>query len=297
MKQVYIGNTKINKLYKGNELWCNWLSSGGGDTPIEPSLGYVTDNLMICCDAYGKSSSDSFDGFYDIINNKKFNLSSGTANYETNCLNLDGAYLIYGNNTNEYGSILKKSLKNTTFEIVFKCGSYINGWRTIFTIGNYAPSPFSLKSSMNTYASNKSIYIMSGHQQDRKQVKCLDKTKFWNHIIVSIGSDNVAKVYVNGNYIVDYNIKSSADDNSSYKLGLYLGYQTAGDVPLMSIGSFRYYHKALSETEVIQNYNHEQNINRVTSLNFPVLDDSYEVADPPITVGPGEMSKGGIDNE
>ena len=31
MKQPYIGNTKINKLYKGNELWCNWDSSGGGE--------------------------------------------------------------------------------------------------------------------------------------------------------------------------------------------------------------------------------------------------------------------------
>ena len=26
MKQPYIGNTKINKLYKGNELWCNWTN-------------------------------------------------------------------------------------------------------------------------------------------------------------------------------------------------------------------------------------------------------------------------------
>ena len=26
MKQPYIGNTKINKLYKGSELWCNWAN-------------------------------------------------------------------------------------------------------------------------------------------------------------------------------------------------------------------------------------------------------------------------------
>ena len=26
MKQAYIGNKKINKLYKGNELWCNWTN-------------------------------------------------------------------------------------------------------------------------------------------------------------------------------------------------------------------------------------------------------------------------------
>ena len=32
MKQPYIGNTKINKLYKGNELWCNWTNT---DVPSE----------------------------------------------------------------------------------------------------------------------------------------------------------------------------------------------------------------------------------------------------------------------
>ena len=26
MKQPYIGNTKINKLYKANDLWCNWAN-------------------------------------------------------------------------------------------------------------------------------------------------------------------------------------------------------------------------------------------------------------------------------
>ena len=98
-------------------------------------------------------------------------------------------------------------------------------------------------------------------------------------------------------YSGEYNTVSFDNNNSSYNEGLYIGYKGSGDSPLMSIGCIRYYHKALTETEVLQNYNHEQNINRVTSLNFPVLDDSYEVADPPITEGPGGMSKGGIDNE
>ena len=295
MKQPYIGNTKINKLYKGSELWCNW-SSGGGE-PVEPSLGYVTDNLMICCDAYGKTSADSFDGFYDSINGKKFNLSRGSASYETNCLNIDGGYLIYGAAGIEYGNALKKSLKNTTFELVFKCGSYTSGWRTIFTLGQYSPSPFSIKSSLNEFAGNKLIYIMSGGQDDRKSIRCLDKTKFWNHLIITIDNNDVAKIYVNGKYLGNYITNSHDNDSNYYKLGLYFGYQTGGDVPLMSIGCFRYYHKALTETEVLQNYNHEQTINRVTTLNFPKLEDSYEKADPPITDGPGGMRQGGENNE
>ena len=280
MKQTYIGNTKINKLYKGNELWCNWNSTGGGDTPIEPSLGYVTDNLMICCDAYGKTSTDTFDGFYDSVNGKKFILKSGNANYETNCLNLDEAYLIYGDGINEYGKTLKKSIKNTTFEFVFKSGSYMNGWRTIFTIGNYNPSPFSLKSSLNAYAGNTAIFIMNESQNNRLGIECLDKTKFWNHLIVSIGDDSIAKIYVNGIYKGDYTINSHDNDNNYYNLGLYFGYNSVGDVPLMSIGCFRYYHKALTETEVLQNYNHEQSINRVTTLNFPVISRNSLIDEP-----------------
>ena len=196
MKQPYIGNTKINKLYKGNELWCNW-SSGGGE-PIEPSLGYVTDNLMICCDAYGKTSADSFDGFYDSINGKKFNLSSGTAKYETNCFNLNGAYLIYGNGVNEYGTILKKSLKNTSFEIVLKCGSYNSSWRSILTLGSYNPTPFSIKANINNFGGNKLLFLMTGNASSRKAIKCLNKTNYWNHLIISIDSEGKSKIYVNG---------------------------------------------------------------------------------------------------
>ena len=292
MKQPYVGNTKINKLYKGNELWCNWQTSGGGDTPIEPSTGYVTDNLMICCDAYGKTSADTFDGFYDTINNKKFNLYSGTANYGTNCVNIDGGYLVYNDS-----SIVKKSLKNTTLELVFKCGSYTEGWKTIFTVGNYNPSPLSIKANMNAYGGNRLIYAMSGGQDDRKAIRCIDKTKNWNHLIISTDNNNLAKIYINGQYLEDYTLKTYDGDNFYYGSGLYFGYQTAGDVPLMSIGSFRYYNKALTESEILQNYNHEQNITRVTSLNFPALDDSYEVGDPPITDGSGEMSKGGATSE
>ena len=44
MLQPYIGNTKINKLYKGNELWCNWIAT---DTPVLPP---ITDGLLLYLD-------------------------------------------------------------------------------------------------------------------------------------------------------------------------------------------------------------------------------------------------------
>ena len=52
MLQPYIGNTKINKLYKGNELWCNWIGTDVPVTPPEPSTGLppITDGLLLYLD-------------------------------------------------------------------------------------------------------------------------------------------------------------------------------------------------------------------------------------------------------
>ena len=52
MLQPYIGNTKINKLYKGNELWCNWVGTDVPVTPPEPSenLPPITDGLLLYLD-------------------------------------------------------------------------------------------------------------------------------------------------------------------------------------------------------------------------------------------------------
>ena len=41
MKQTYIGNTKINKLYKGIVLWCNWKKT-------EPEIPITFDTIIFC---------------------------------------------------------------------------------------------------------------------------------------------------------------------------------------------------------------------------------------------------------
>ena len=283
MKQPYIGNKKINKLYKGSELWCNWVSGGG-----EPSLGYVTDQLKICCDAYGKNTSDTFDGFYDSINGKKFNLKRGSATYGTNCINTINGYLVYGNGESEFDTILKRSTKNTTIEIIFKCGSYSKYWKTIFTIGKYNNPPFSIKANIGNYGSNTYVYFMNKDINNRVPIRCLKKSQEWNHLVFSTNENDECKIYVNGVHLYTKTLTSYDNDKSIYITGFYFGSDSLSDVPNMSIGSFRYYNKALTESEVLQNYNHERTINRVTTLTFPELDDSYENSDPGITDGPGE---------
>ena len=50
MKQPYIGNTKINKLYKGSELWCNWVGTDVPVTPPTSNLPPITDGLLLYLD-------------------------------------------------------------------------------------------------------------------------------------------------------------------------------------------------------------------------------------------------------
>ena len=50
MLQPYIGNTKIKKLYKGNELWCNWTGTDVPVTPPTPNLPPITNGLLLYLD-------------------------------------------------------------------------------------------------------------------------------------------------------------------------------------------------------------------------------------------------------
>ena len=68
MNQPYIGNTKINKLYKGNELWCNWSSGGEGENENNKYLLYSfskfdVDNSI----ANKKIYSDNNNAYLEII--------------------------------------------------------------------------------------------------------------------------------------------------------------------------------------------------------------------------------------
>lgn len=85
MLQPYIGNTKISKLYKGNELWCNW-SSGGGE-PVDPD----TFETIIFCQSnnninlngtWSNSSYQCFSG------TKSLYTSQTTASITSNVLTL-----------------------------------------------------------------------------------------------------------------------------------------------------------------------------------------------------------------
>ena len=76
MKQPYIGNTKINKLYKANELWCNWIGTDVPVSPPEPSdnLPPITDGLLLYLD--GNDLVENGTTWTDRITGASYNLTN-----------------------------------------------------------------------------------------------------------------------------------------------------------------------------------------------------------------------------
>ena len=91
MLQPYIGNTKINKLYKGSELWCNWIKSEPEipDTPI-------TFNTIIFCQSnnnINQNGSWSLSSYNCYSGTKSLYTSDKTATITSNLLTLQpGVY-------------------------------------------------------------------------------------------------------------------------------------------------------------------------------------------------------------
>ena len=76
MKQPYIGNTKINKLYKGSELWCNWVGTDVPVTPPEPSgnLPPITNGLLLYLD--GNDLVENATTWVDRVTGTSFTLNN-----------------------------------------------------------------------------------------------------------------------------------------------------------------------------------------------------------------------------
>ena len=97
MLQPYIGNTKINKLYKGNELWCNWLGTDVPVTPPEPSgnLPPITDGLLLYLD--GNDLVENGTTWVDRLNGTSYtvtNFNDGNVQHGRIIMNTNSGFTI-----------------------------------------------------------------------------------------------------------------------------------------------------------------------------------------------------------
>ena len=241
MKQPYIGNKKINKLYKGSELWCNW-SSGG-----ETTEGLVTNGLMCLLEPDNLTTGATIWQDKSSHNNNFYIEGTNNFTVENNACSLANGVSIYCNPDN-------LPIGTKTYEIYYKRinTSY---YTSLFYIGEklcmqLTPDGFTIKIGIKTYSA----------VTDKETMKKKDLSS----VIGVIVSQNYIKVYQNGNILKTYNCDNSNVLN--FTTNYYIGKRSDNsDRKAKYIYSFKMYNRELTEDEIKRNYNYE--MTKSISLN------------------------------
>ena len=242
MKQPYIGNTKIKKLYKGNDLWCNW-SSGG-----ETTEGLVTNGLMCLLEPNNlttgatiwQDKSGHNNNFYSEASGNKFTVENNA------CFLHDGVSIYCVPDNLPIGT--------KTYEIYYR---RINEkyYTSLFYIGEnlcmqLTHNGYTLRHGITNYCN-----VTDGEPLPKKDL---------SSVIGVIVSQNYIKVYQNGNILKTYTCDNSNVLNFTTKY--YIGKRSDnGDRKAKYIYSFKMYNRELTEDEIIRNYNYE--MTKPISLN------------------------------
>ena len=249
MKRPYIGNTKINKLYKGNELWCNWSSSsGGGSEPVEPSNKPIMDGL-VCW----------LDGRDYVSGSNTWNDRSGLGNHgtlsNTNGVSSNSGVLFKGQvlvnnvtkNLTDYTIMIHFKLTTTSFWSGIFGNTSGSGGVSIFNptkerIGVYGGSI----SDSHTYAPNseKIISIIIRYTEGKWIV-------YANEISTPIIAQSVR--VTDADYM---NLCSRKPNNPEPNNTGYL------DSQQNEWYSFKFYNRVLTEDEIKHNLAYEEEIGR-----------------------------------
>ena len=280
MKQSYIGNTKINKLYKGSELWCNWSSSGGGGSePVEPSNKPIMNGLVCWLDGrdYVNGSNTWNDrsglGNHGILSNTNGVLSNSGILFK-------GQVLV--NNTT-------KNLTDYTIMIHYKLLT-TSFWSGIFgnTSGTGGNSIFNSSNNVIGYYGppGNTSYGYNSNSENIISVIIICKEGKWIVYINKISNpifDVTVKV-TDANYMNLCCRKPNNPDATNTRF--------ADDKENVWY-SFKFYNRVLTEDEIKHNLAYEEEIGRNLYFDY----NGVKMSDIPITDGPGEMNKGGVTSE
>ena len=277
MKQPYIGNTKINKLYKGNELWCNWVSGGG--EPVDPSNKPIM-NGLVCW----------LDGRDYVSGSTTWNDRSGLGNHgtlsNTNGVSSNSGVLFKGqvlvNN-------VTKNLTDYTIMIHFKLTT-TSFWSGIFgnTSGSGGVSLYNpTKERIGVYGGSINVSHVYTPNSEKIVSIIIRYTKgkwivYANEISTPIISQSVR--VTDADYM---NLCSRQPNNPDPNNSGYL------DSQQNEWYSFKFYNRVLTEDEIKHNLAYEEEIGRNLYFDYK----GVKMSDIPITDGPGEISKGGATSE
>ena len=279
MKQPYIGNTKINKLYKGNELWCNWNGSGGGSEPVEPSNKPIMDGLVCWLD--GRDYDNGSNTWNDRSGLGNHGTLSNTNGVSSNSGVLFNGQVLVNNVT--------KNLTDYTIMVHFKLIT-TKFWSSIFgnTSGNGGVSIFNTSANkIGLYGPSNDIareYTPNSENIVSVIIRCTEgRWKIYtNNISSPILNRPVNLTDADYMNLCSRKVNNPPANSTDFK-----------DSQQNEWYSFKFYNRVLTEDEIKHNLAYEEENGR--NLYFDYND--VTMTDTPITDIPGEMNKGGIDSE
>ena len=233
MKQPYIGNTKINKLYKGSELWCNWNSGE------EITEGLVTKGLMCLLEPNNLTTGATIWQDRSNHNNNFYIEGSNTFTVENNaCFIADNVSLYCVPDNLPTGT--------KTYEIYYK---RINTtyYSSLFYFGEQLC--FQLTHAGYTFRRGNAPYLTADNEGKLTNMGL-------SSVIGVIITQNYIKVYQNGSILKTHICNNSNVLN--FTNNYYIGKRSDnGDRKSKYIYSFKIYNRELTEDEISRNYNYE----------------------------------------
>ena len=233
MLQPYIGNTKINKLYKGNELWCNWVSGE------ETTEGLVTKGLMCLLEPNNLTTGATIWQDKSGHNNNFYIEGSNAFTVENNACSIADYVSLYCSSDN-----LPTGTK--TYELYYKRINTLY-YSSLMYIGEELC--IQLTPVGYVFRTKNEIYVTSSSDENLPN-------RGLSSVIGVIVAQNYIKVYQNG--II---LKTFTCDNSNiinFKTNYYIGKRADNaDRKAKYIYSFKMYNRELTEDEILKNYNYE----------------------------------------
>ena len=277
MKQPYIGNTKINKLYKGSELWRNW--SSGGDTPIQPSNKPIMEGLVCWLD--GRDYDNGSTTWNDRSGLGNHGTLSNTNGVSSNSGVLFNGQVLVNNvtkNLTDYTIMIHFKLTTTSFWNGVFGNTSVNGGVSIINtsangIGLY---PGSFDKDKNYTANTEKIVSII--------IRCTEGN--WKVYVNKISSPSIVQA-VNVTDADYMNLCSRKPNNPAANNTGYTDFRQN------EWYSFKFYNRVLTEDEIKHNLAYEEEIGRNLYFDY----NNVTMSDTPITDGSGEMSQGGVISE
>ena len=278
MKQPYIGNTKINKLYKGSELWCNWSSSGGGSEPVKPSNKPIMDGLVCWLD--GRDYDNGSTTWNDRSGLGNHGRLSNTNGVSSNSGVLFNGQVLVNNvtkNLSDYTIMIHFKLITNSFWSGIFGNTSENGGVSIFNL--YADAIGLYDASINIgkkypVNSEKIVSIIIRYTEGKWKI-------YVNRISSPILTQPVNVTDADYMNLCSRKPNNPSPNNTGYK-----------DSQQNEWYSFKFYNRLLTEDEIKHNLAYEEKIGR--NLYFDYNDVTMSDIPQP---DPGEISKGGVTSE